>query len=191
MTLFKVDLLPKVTRRTATRRGRGARSATTRRHRWIVSFVIALLLLAPIAWSGYQLQASVAKLERATAEMEQRIGELTPVSDLLVVYEALTEELRSLQALLQARDHAPRFIPYLSELARLLPAGAALSDITFAQERLVIRGHLPSYSEAASFLQALAASEYFAQPHLSFLHQEAGRYRFELTAQLRQGAMPR
>lgn len=180
MTLFKIDLLPK-----------GKLRPVSRRRRWIVVLLTGLLLLGPITWYVYQLWAGVAALERAKAELEERAHRLVPVSDLLSAREALTERLGTLQELLQARDQATRFIPYLSELSALLPAGAALSDISLDRERLAVRGHLASYAEAAALLRALAASEHFAQPGLRFLYQEAGRHRFGLTAQVRPGTVPR
>lgn len=180
MTLFKIDLLPK-----------GAHRNVTRRRRRMGALLIGLLVLGPITWYGYQLRASIARLELAKADLEQRLHRLAPVSELLTTRETLTERLGSLQELVRARDQATRFTPYLSELAALLPAGAALSDISMDRERLAVRGHLASYSEAAAFLRALAASEHFAQPELRFLYQETGRHRFELTTQIRPGAVPR
>lgn len=180
ITLFKIDLLPK-----------GARPTVTWGRKWMVALLVAVLVLGPTAWYWYQLREGVARLERAKTELEQRLHRLAPVAELLTTHEALTTRLGTLQELVLARGVATRFIPYLSEISALLPAGTSLSDIALDRERLAVRGQLASYAEAAALLQALAASQHFADPTLRFLYQEAGRHRFELTAQVRQGTVPR
>ncbi|HAI20403.1 MAG TPA: hypothetical protein DCM14_00615 [Clostridiales bacterium UBA8153] len=170
---------------------KGARRIVTRRHKWMVVLLVGVLILGPGAWYWHQLRAGVARLERTKAELGQHLDRLALVSELVNSHEALTARLGTLQELLQTRDRATRFTSYLSELAALLPGGTVLSDISLDRERLAVRGYLASYAEAAALLRALAASEHFTHPRLRFLYQETGRHRFELTAQLRQGTVPK
>jgi Tfp pilus assembly protein PilN len=128
---------------------------------------------------------NVQSLRNEVAGLKARADALGPLEPLLLEYARLEQELRRVRG--EAVPENVKLVPFLDELARLLPDRVFVTDLSIDEAGLRLRGVTPSYALAAEFLRVLAGSALFEGPVLSVLQADAAGYSFELTVEIRAG----
>ena len=164
-----------------------ARQRQPYRYRAILLVALGLLCLAaPVIYYSYMLMESVARLREESAALTTRVDELSPLSPLLQEFAGLEQELRRVKG--EAVPAPTKLVPFLDEIARLLPDRVFIDELAINDTQVSLRGLTPTYALAAEFLRVLAGSPLFTNPALSVLLADAEGHRFEITFDFRAGA---
>ncbi|MBT9176423.1 MAG: hypothetical protein DDT20_00742 [Firmicutes bacterium] len=161
-----------------------ARQRQPHRYRAFALLAIGVLCVsAPLVYYSYQLRQGLERLRHEVASLETRVAALSPLDPLLQEYVSLERELARIKGEVVPK-HA-KLVPFLDEVARLLPDRVFVEELALEEARLSLRGVTPTYALAAEFLRVLAGSEFFANPALSVLQQGDAGHSFEITVELR------
>ena len=163
-----------------------ARQRQPYRYRALLLAAFGLLCVAaPLVYYSFELVAGVERLRTERGALAARVQELTPLNPLLQEFAALEQELRRVKG--EAVPAPAKLVPFLDEIARLLPDRVFVEALSIDEEQVSLRGLTPTYALAAEFLRVLAGSPLFTGPVLSVLHMDADGHRFEITIEIRAG----
>ncbi|MBS3984168.1 MAG: PilN domain-containing protein [Selenomonadales bacterium] len=151
----------------------------------LIAVVCVLCVAAPVTAYSYRLLQNVQSLRNEVAGLKARSDALGTLEPLLLEYARLEQELRRVRG--EAVPENVKLVPFLDELARLLPDRVFVTDLSIDETGMRLSGVTPSYALAAEFLRVLAGSDLFAEPVLSVLQADDLGHRFELTVEIRAG----
>ncbi|MBT9134466.1 MAG: hypothetical protein DDT38_01200 [Firmicutes bacterium] len=161
-----------------------ARQRQPHRYRAIALLALGVLCVsAPLVYYSYQQRQGLESLRNEEARLIARVAALSPLDPLLQEYVSLEQELARIKG--EAVPTQAKLVPFLDEVARLLPDRVFVEELALEEARLSLRGVTPTYALAAEFLRVLAGSELFADPVLSVLHRGDAGYSFDIAVELR------
>lgn len=157
------------------------------RYRNVALLVCSLLcVVGALSYYTYSLVLDITELRAEKDSLATAVSALAPIDALLKEDARLRQELVRLQG--EAGPQATKIMPYVDELARLLPDTVALSELSVDSSRMSLRGETPSYALAAALLKWLEGSDVFADPVLSGLQASPNGYRFEVVVETKVGS---
>ena len=159
----------------------------TSRFAAIFGTVMLLACIAmPPAYYVFKLSEYNVSLVEQNRNLEARIVELKPIATMLE-NKSLLDNL--VKALIGATTQRQAFdtVAYVDELSLVLPPQVNIQELQLDNQRLTIRGDVPTYALAAKMLSSFMTSQSFDSPVMSGLTDSGSTYRFELSATVKIG----
>lgn len=133
--------------------------------------------LAALGWGGVHMEFQRridyqdARNNFLTGEIEKVDKQIKEIENLEKKKKQLIARMESIQKLQQGR---PQIVHVFDELARTLPDGVFLMTVKQTDQSLTVEGFGQSNARISSYMRNLDASDWMADPKLSFIESQKG-----------------
>lgn len=156
----------------------------------IVAALVAYLWISSVQAAIENQSQRNALLQREIQQLEQQVNE---INELRKKKAALLDRMRVIQGLQGTR---PVIVRYFDELARAIPDGVYLQELSRTGERIEIKGIAESNNRVSSLMRNLDDSEWFSAPNLTSVEaapaegEQANKFSMSVTATVPKSHQP-